>query len=36
LIKADDVTQAAELAKGCPILDRGGQVEVRPVMRMDM
>jgi hypothetical protein len=30
------VGQAAELAKGCPILDHGGQVEVRPVMHIDM
>lgn len=36
LIKANDVSQAAEIAKGCPILERGGQVEVRPVMKMDM
>ena len=36
LIKARDVSEAAELAKGCPILDRGGRVEVRPVMRFDM
>jgi hypothetical protein len=36
LIRAKDVSEAAELAKGCPILDRGGRVEVRPVMKMDM
>lgn len=36
LIKANDITQAAELAKGCPVLERGGQVEVRPVMKLDM
>lgn len=36
LIKANDVSHAAELAKGCPILERGGQVEVRPVMKLDM
>jgi hypothetical protein len=36
LIKARDVSEAAELAKGCPVLQRGGQVEVRPVMKMDM
>ena len=36
LIKADDVGHAAELSKGCPILDAGGLVEVRPVMKMDM
>ena len=34
LIQADDLTQAAELSKGCPIFDRGGSVEVRPVMKM--
>jgi hypothetical protein len=31
LIKAADVTQAAALAQGCPILARGGAVEVRAV-----
>ncbi len=36
LIKASDISQAAELANGCPVLDRGGQVEVRPVMKLDM
>ena len=36
LIKASDIMQAAELAKGCPILQRGGQVEVRPVMKLEM
>jgi hypothetical protein len=34
LIKAANVSQAAELAKGCPILERGGRVEVRPVMKL--
>jgi len=34
LIEADDLAQAAELAKGCPMLEGGGSVEVRPVMRM--
>ena len=36
LIQAKDVSHAAELAKGCPILERGGKVEVRPVMKLDM
>jgi hypothetical protein len=36
LIQANDIAQAAELAKGCPVLERGGQVEVRPVMKLDM
>ncbi|MDP9018066.1 MAG: YciI family protein [Candidatus Eremiobacteraeota bacterium] len=34
LIEAKDLTQAAELAGGCPIFERGGLVEVRPVMKM--
>lgn len=34
LIEARDLAQAAELSKGCPILERGGSVEVRPVMQM--
>jgi hypothetical protein len=36
LIKARDVAEAAELAKGCPLLERGGGVEVRPVMKFDV
>ena len=36
LIKAKDVAEAAELAKSCPIHERGGHVEVRPIMQMDM
>jgi len=34
LIEAKDLTQAAELAGGCPIFERDGLVEVRPVMKM--
>ena len=34
LIEADDLAQAAELAKGCPILAGGGTVEVRPIKKM--
>ena len=34
LIEASDLAQAAELSKGCPILERGGAVEVRPIMKM--
>ena len=36
LIRARDVAEAAELAKGCPALERGGRVEVRPVMKLDL
>ena len=34
LIEARDLAQASELAKGCPMLDGGGSVEVRPIMKM--
>jgi hypothetical protein len=34
LVQAKDLGQAAELAKGCPIFEGGGLVEVRPVMEM--
>lgn len=34
LIEASDLAQAAELAKGCPMLDGGGSVEVRAVAPM--
>lgn len=34
-VVANDLAQAAELAKGCPILDGEGSVEVRPLMQMN-
>lgn len=34
LVEAKDLAHAAELARGCPILERDGLVEVRPVMKM--
>ena len=36
LIVAKDLDEAAELSKGCPILEFDGQVEVRPVMKLNM
>jgi hypothetical protein len=36
LIEAPSLERAAELAKGCPILERQGLVEVRPIMKLDM
>lgn len=36
LILAKDLDDAAELSKGCPILELDGQVEVRPVMKLNM
>ena len=35
LVEALDIDQAVELSRGCPILEGGGSVEVRPVMKMD-
>ena len=32
LLKSDDLRQATELIKSCPILERGGFAEVREVM----
>ena len=34
IVEAKDINQAVELSRGCPILDGGGSVEVRPVMTM--
>ena len=36
IVKADSIDEAAELAKGCPILGIGGNVEVRDIIEMDM
>lgn len=36
LIEAASLERAAELAKGCPILEHQGVVEVRPIMQLDM
>jgi len=31
IITANDISEATEIAKGCPIFDDGGGIEVRPV-----
>ena len=36
IIEARDLEQAAKIAAGCPILELGGSVEVRPVLKLDM
>jgi hypothetical protein len=36
VIKADSLEEASEIAKGCPILNVGGTVEVRSVVVMTM
>ncbi len=35
-IEARDIDHAIEIAKGCPIFEAGGMVEVRPVMKLNM
>ena len=35
IVEAKDLDQAAQLAFGCPIIETGGSVEVRPVRQMD-
>jgi hypothetical protein len=34
VVAAENLADAAELAKGCPIFENNGTVEVRPVMKM--
>lgn len=36
IIEARNLEQAAQIASGCPILELGGCVEVRPVMKLDI
>jgi hypothetical protein len=36
LIQAQDLERAVELSKGCPILEAGGSVEVRPIQALNM
>ena len=35
IVKAQNVDEAVEMAKGCPILAGGGKVEVRPLVSPD-
>ncbi len=36
IIEAKDADEAARIAAGCPILERGGMVEVRPVLKLSL
>ena len=36
IVDTPDLARAVELSKGCPILEVGGSVEVRPVQRLSM
>lgn len=35
VVKAEDIQAAAEIAKGCPVLQAGGRVDIRNVIPMD-
>ena len=32
IVEAQDLSQAVELSKGCPVFESGGSVEIRPIM----
>jgi len=36
IIEAQDAAQAARIAAGCPVLEGGGTVEVRPILKLDL
>jgi hypothetical protein len=36
VVEAADLAEAVELSKGCPILEVGGSVEVRPIQILNM
>lgn len=36
IVRAESLEEAAEIAKDCPILSIGGNVEVRSIIQMDM
>jgi hypothetical protein len=36
IVVAKDISEAAEVAKGCPIFLAGGAVEVRPILQIPM
>ena len=36
VVEAQDLAHAVELSKGCPILEAGGSVEVRPIQRLNL
>ena len=36
IVEANDLADAADLSKGCPILEVGGSVEVRPIQELKM
>jgi hypothetical protein len=36
MVNANDINHAVEISKGCPVLEVGGHVEIRPIHKMEM
>ena len=36
VVNAKDINDAVEISKGCPIFDVDGNLEVRPILKMEM
>ncbi|MGH8090146.1 MAG: YciI family protein [Rudaea sp.] len=36
IVEARDLDHAAQIASGCPVLEGGGSVEVRPVLQLNL
>jgi hypothetical protein len=36
IVNAKDIDEAVEISKGCPIFDYDGNLEVRPIQKMEM
>jgi hypothetical protein len=36
IVLAEDINEAVELAKGCPILESNANIEVRPIQKVEM
>jgi hypothetical protein len=36
IVNAKNIDDAIEIAKGCPIFDSNGRLEIRPIQKMDM
>jgi hypothetical protein len=36
VVNAKDINEAVEIAKGCPIFEVDGKLEVRPIQKMEM
>jgi hypothetical protein len=36
IVTAKDINEAVEIAKGCPIFEENGKLEVRPIQKMEM